>query len=127
MSARPILLQTAGVRIAYGLVSLLAPRLVFAAARMGDPEPDARYANALFGGRDLTVAATTISLLNAGREREALWVNASCEATDLAALLFEARRRRAVEPTLVLGVIFNALGWLSVARAARRLAPPPSG
>jgi hypothetical protein len=85
------------------------------------PAPDTRYLNAAFGGRDFTVAAVTEAALRAGREKEAVWVNASCEATDLAALLLEVRRRGGLDAITAIGIGFNALGWLSAARAARGL------
>ena len=120
MTARRLLLQAAGVRTAYGVVSLAAPEALFAAARVR-PDPDTRYANALFGGRDLTIAGMTVAAVNGGREREALLLNASCEATETAVLLIELKRRGGLAPVLAMGLALNALGWLSVVRAARLL------
>lgn len=120
MSARRILLNGALVRTAYGLLSLLAPRAVLSPAGLDDAE-EPRYFNALFGGRDLTVAGLTVAAVRAGREREALLANVSCEATDLVALAQEVRQRGGIDSTLRAGVVFNVLGWLSWAAAARAL------
>jgi hypothetical protein len=42
-------------RIVYGVLALLFPRRMFAASGLGEPDPDVRYFNALFGGRDIVV------------------------------------------------------------------------
>ena len=120
-SAARILRQTSLIRIAYGIGAWAAPDVIFRAFGLPAPAPDTRYLNAAFGGRDFTVAAVTETALRAGREKEALWVNASCEATDLGALLLEIRRRGGVDPVVLVGIGFNAFGWLAVARAARGL------
>jgi hypothetical protein len=75
------------------------------------PEDDPRYLNALFGGRDLTVVGVTAVAMNRGREREAIMLNLSCEATDLIALLQELRQRGGTDETTVAGIAFNAFGW----------------
>lgn len=118
-SARSILRQSSLVRIGYGLGSWLAPDVMFRAFGLPPAADDTRYLNAAFGGRDFTVAGVTEAALRNGRERDALLVNASCEVTDLVALLLEARRRGGLDRVLLLGVGFNVLGWISVARAAR--------
>ena len=114
-----ILRRTSMVRIGYGLGSWAAPDLMFRAFGLPAPAPDTRYLNAAFGGRDFTVAAVTEAALRGGRETEAVWINASCEATDLAALLLEVRRRGGLDAITVIGIGFNAFGWLSTVRAAR--------
>ena len=62
MNARSILIGGVVARVAYGLTSLLAPKILFSSA---DPPvtDDTRYFNALFGGRDLTVAGLTVAAL----------------------------------------------------------------
>ena len=121
MPARRILLNGAIVRTAYGLLSLFAPKAIFAPAGQGKPPPDSRYFNALFGGRDLTVAAVTFAALRSGREREALLANVSCEATDFMALVQEIRQGRRVDSVVIVGALFNLGGWISWAMAARAL------
>ena len=119
MSARRILLNGVIARTAYGLLSLFAPKVIFAG--QGKPPPDSRYFNALFGGRDLTVAAVSYAALRSGREREALLVNVSCEATDFLALVQEIRERRSVDSVVIAGALFNLGGWIAWAMAARAL------
>lgn len=120
-STAAVLRQTSLIRAAYGVCTWVAPNVIFRAFGLPAPEPDTRYLNATFGGRDFTVVAVTEAALRAGREKEALWVNASCEATDLGALLLEIRRRGGLDPVMLVGIGFNAFGWLSIARAARGL------
>jgi hypothetical protein len=121
MSARNLILLGSTVRITYGLISLFAPKVIFALGGEEEVEDDTRYFNALFGGRDLTVAGLTIAALKAGREREALLANVSCEATDLVALLQEIRQRGGVDSTAAAGIAFNVAGWTTWALAARQL------
>jgi hypothetical protein len=120
MTTRRIMLNASAVRLGYGLLSLAAPDLLFKLS--GKPvEDEPRYFNALFGGRDLTVVAATLAALKAGREKEAVLINMSCEATDLAALLLEARRRGGLDQTLTAAIGFNAFGWSSWLAAWRKL------
>ena len=56
------------VRIVYGVLALLLPRRMFAAFGFGEPEPDVRYFNALFGGRDIVVGLWILKALT-GRRR----------------------------------------------------------
>lgn len=108
------------VRLAYGLLSLFAPNLLFKLS--GKPvEDEPRYFNALFGGRDLTVVGATVVALNAGREREAILLNMSCEATDLLALGQEVRARGGVDQTIAAAIAFNVFGWTTWLTALRRL------
>ena len=120
-SASTILRQTAAIRVGYGLGSWFAPQTMVRAFGLPEMEEDTRYLNAAFGGRDFSVAGVTEAALRAGRQREAFWLNASCEATDLVALLLEVRRRGGIDRTLAVGIVFNGLGWLSVARTWRTL------
>ncbi len=121
MSARGNLIAGAVVRTTYGLVSLFAPKILFSAAGEDEVVDDTRYFNALFGGRDLTVAGLTVAALRAGREREALLANISCEATDLVALVQEYRQRGELDSTLKAGIAFNVAGWTTWILAARSL------
>lgn len=106
----------AAVRVAYGVVSLAAPERLL---KLDEPEP--RYFNALFGGRDLTVAAAIVLALRAGREREAWALNATCEVSDLTALLLELRRRGGFDETLAAAAVFSAGGWATTLVAKRKL------
>ncbi len=120
-SARGVLYQGVVVRTIYGLLSLFAPKAIFAPARKWPTAPDTRYFNALFGGRDISIAIATLALVQAGREREAVMLNASCEATDMVSMAQEFRARGEVDGTIAGAIAFNVLGWLSVARAAKAL------
>jgi hypothetical protein len=114
------MLNVTSVRLAYGMLSMFTPDLLFKLS--GKPvEAEPRYFNALFGGRDLSVCAATISSLKAGRDREAVLLNISCEATDLVALLQEVRARRGLDQTLAAAIAFNAFGWTTWLSAWRRL------
>ena len=121
MSAPGILKQASALRVAYGLASLFAPDAMAKAARVPPPEPDARYFNALFGGRDFTVVLAVLTALRAGREREAVLINASCEVTDLAALVQEIRRRGGIDTPVAVGMAFNTVGTFLAVRAYRAL------
>ena len=120
MSGRSLLVVGTAFRAGYGLVSLFAPQILFSSARVPLAD-DSRYFNALFGGRDLTVAALTVSALRAGREHEAVLINYSCEATDLLALVQELRARGRVDATVAAGIAFNVAGWCAWTLAARGL------
>ena len=119
VSASAILMLNAGLRAAYGIGALLAPDAQARSIRMPPPEPDARYFNALFGGRDLTVAAATVALLRAGHDRAALALATSCEVTDLLSWMQEARRRGGSDAVVRIGAAFNAVGALTCLAAAR--------
>ena len=118
-SASSMLKQVSFVRVVYGVVTLFAPQLL-ERGDAGVPR-EARYTNALFGGRDLTIAGATIAALRAGREREAMLLNASCELTDSLSLVQELRRGRSMDETLGGALFFNVLGWTTVWRVARAL------
>lgn len=118
VSASAILMLNAALRTAYGVGALLAPDAQAWAARMPTLPADARYFNALFGGRDLTVAAGTAALLRGGHEKAALVVATSCEITDLLAWTQEARRRGDPDQTVLLGAAFNVVGALTCLAAA---------
>jgi hypothetical protein len=120
MTTQSIMRNGTSVRLAYGLLSLFAPKLLFKLS--GKPvEPEPRYFNALFGGRDLSVCAATAAALSSGRERDAVLLNLSCEATDLIALLQELRERGGLDQTLVAAIAFNTFGWATWLSAWRRL------
>jgi len=84
-------------------------------------EAEPRYFNALFGGRDLSIAAVTVSAANAGRERDAVLLNMSCEATDLAALVQELRQGRGFDQTMAAAVAINLSAWATWLSAWRKL------
>jgi hypothetical protein len=108
------------VRLLYGLFSLFAPNLLFKLS--GKPvEAEPRYFNALFGGRDLSVVAATYVALRAGRPKQAALLNMSCEATDLVALVQEARARGGLDQTLVAAIGFNVFGWATWLAAYRQM------
>ena len=80
-------------RIVYGVLALLFPRRMFAASGLGEPDPDVRYFNALFGGRDIVVGLWILKALREGDEDLALRANVGCEAMDSLALAQEIRLR----------------------------------
>jgi hypothetical protein len=114
-----ILLQGSALRAAYGLVALLFPKLLNAAAGLGEDEvdPDARYINRLFGGRDLLVAGLTVAAVRAGHERHATNINLICEGTDTVSLVEELRTRGGLDRTLAIGLAFNVAGYATCVRA----------
>ena len=114
-----ILLQGSALRATYGLLALLFPKALNAAAGMAeeDVDPDARYINRLFGGRDLLVAGLTVVAVGAGDEGDAININLVCEATDTISLLEELRTRGRLDRTLAIGLAFNVAGYATWLRA----------
>jgi hypothetical protein len=123
MAASKILMQGAALRATYGLFALLFPKALNASAGIPDEEvdPDARYLNRLFGGRDLLVAGLTVSAVRAGDERHALKINLISEGTDTISLLEELRTRGGVDRTVAIGIAFNVAGYATWVRALRAL------
>jgi hypothetical protein len=123
--ARAILIQGSIVRGAYGVLALLAPKVLVAAIpgmTEDDLDGDARYFNRLFGGRDLLVAfATVAAARRGGVEREALAANVFCELTDSISLAEELRSRRKLDQVTAIGALFNVAGYATWLRAARAL------
>jgi hypothetical protein len=109
------------LRTVYGVLALGAPRLMFRSAGQSEPDPNVRYFNALFGGRDIVVAGWTVAALRQGREREALAANIGCELGDSIALVQELRVRGGLDLFTGVGLAFNLLGWASWTRAAAAL------
>jgi hypothetical protein len=120
---RKVLLQGSAIRATYGLFALLFPKLLNAAAGMSeaDVDPDARYLNRLFGGRDLLVAGLTVAAVRAGDERGATTINLICEGTDTISLVEELRDRGGIDRTLAIGLAFNVAGYATWLRALRAL------
>lgn len=118
-AAGRILLQGSGIRAGYGTLALLFPKLLFGSVGMSeaDVDPEARYFNRLFGGRDLLVAGLTVIGARADQERQMTAVNLACEATDSISLLQELRARGAMERSLWIGLAFNVLGYATWLRA----------
>lgn len=108
------------VRILYGLFALFAPKRMFASMGFEDPEPDARYFNALFGGRDIVVGAWTLKAVGDGDIDQALLANAGCEATDMVSLVQEVRQRGGLDRATAAGIAFNVIGWANVIGIALR-------
>jgi hypothetical protein len=119
--AAKMLLQGSALRATYGLLALLFPNALNAAAGQTeeDVDPDARYINRLFGGRDLLVAGLTVAAVRAGDERQATNLNLVCEATDTISLLEELRTRGRLDRTLAIGLAFNVAGYATWLRALR--------
>jgi hypothetical protein len=121
--ASKLLLQGSAMRATYGLFALLFPRLLNASAGISEDEvdPDARYLNRLFGGRDLLVAGLTLAAVRAGQEQQATNINLICEGTDTISLFEELRTRGGLDRTLVIGLAFNVAGYATWLRALRAL------
>jgi hypothetical protein len=121
--AAKILLQGSALRATYGLLALLFPKLLNSAAGMAeeDVDPDARYLNRLFGGRDLLVAGLTAAAVKSGEHRHATNINLICEGTDTVSLLEELRSRGGLDRTLAIGLAFNVAGYATWVRALRAL------
>ena len=107
-------------RIVYGVLALFLPRRMFAALGFGEPEPDVRYFNALFGGRDIVVGLWILKAVRDGDEDLALKANIACEATDSIALATELRERGGFDGTTKAALVFNIVGWLSWLSVLRR-------
>jgi hypothetical protein len=107
-------------RIVYGVLALFLPRRMFAAFGFGEPDPDVRYFNALFGGRDILVGLWILKALREGDEDLALKANIACEATDSIALATELRERGGFDRATTAGLAFNLVGWLSWLGVLRR-------
>jgi hypothetical protein len=107
-------------RIVYGVLALFLPRRMFAAFGFGEPDPDVRYFNALFGGRDILVGLLILKALREGDEDLALKANIACEATDSIALATELRERGGLDRATAAGLAFNVVGWLSWLGVLRR-------
>jgi hypothetical protein len=124
-----ILLQGSVTRAAYGVLSLLFPRYLFASIGMKRVDDDTRYLNRLFGGRDLVVAAATADAVRHGRGSQAVALNLACEITDTVALVEEIRLTGRLRRALVIGIGFNLLGYATWIRAllapAAKPAPEP--
>ncbi len=109
------------VRIVYGLLALFAPKRMFDSFGFGEPEPDARYFNALFGGRDIVVGGWILKATDEGDLGTALAAHIGCEATDSIALAQEVRQRGGFDRATAAGLAFNLVGWASWIGVARRL------
>ncbi len=121
--AAKILIRGSIIRAGYGVLALLFPKLLLAASGMSEEQldPEARYFNRLFGGRDVLVAGLTVAAARAGEETLATEINLACEFTDTVSLLEEARGRGGMDRTLTIGLLFNLLGYFTWLRALRAL------
>jgi len=117
MSRGKILIRGSLVRAAYGVVALGFPQFIFGSIGIKEPDPDARYVNRLFGGRDVLVAGQTLIAVASGNGKSAVAANLFAEATDTVALVEEIRIRRKLDRVLIVGILFNAFGYLTWFRA----------
>jgi hypothetical protein len=118
-----ILIQGSMIRAAYGILALLFPKLLVKSVGMDEREldPEARYFNRLFGGRDLLVAGGTVAAVKAGQEQNATTANLVCEFTDTISAVQEWRARGKLDRTLVIGFVFNVVGYFTWLRALSAL------
>lgn len=121
--ASKLLMQGSAIRAAYGVLALFFPKFLAASAGMSeaDPDPEARYFNRLFGGRDIVVAGATVAAVRTGVERPAAQANLACELTDSIALVQEFRNRGGLDRTLSIALAFNVTGYVTWLRALRAL------
>lgn len=112
-----ILLQGSLIRAGYGIAALLFPKQLFGAIGMKDADPEARYVNRLFGGRDLVIALLTVDAARKGEGAKATVVNLLCEGTDTVSLVEELRLRGKLERSLIVGLVFNVVGYTTWVRA----------
>ncbi len=128
--AKRILIEGSLVRGAYGLISLLLPKLLFGLVRESEADlgVKARYFNRLFGGRDLLVASGTLAAVRSGALSGAVKANLACELTDTISLVEEVRvrggrrgLRTGMDRILALGLAFNIAGYVAWVRALRAL------
>ena len=119
--AAKLLIQGSVGRAAYGILALLFPKLLFKSVGMDEAgvDPEARYFNRLFGGRDLLVAGATVAAVKGGAEEQATKANLICELTDSVSLAAELRARGRMDRTLAIGLAFNVVGYLTWLRALR--------
>jgi hypothetical protein len=117
--AAKILIQGSIGRAGYGILALLFPKLLFKSVGMDETgvDPEARYFNRLFGGRDLLVAGATVAAVKAGAEKQATQANLICELTDTMSLAGELRARGGLDRTLAIGLAFNVVGYATWVRA----------
>jgi hypothetical protein len=120
--AAKILIRGSIIRAGYGVLALLFPKVLLAASGMSEEQldPEARYFNRLFGGRDVLVAGLTAAAAKAGEEKMATQINLACEFTDTVSLVDEARNRGGMDRTLTIGLLFNLFGYFTWLRAANR-------
>jgi hypothetical protein len=120
MVANP-LIQLSIVRALYGVLALLAPKLLARSVGMTEEQlgSEARYFNRLLGGRDLLVAAGTIAAVRGGTVKQATTANIVCEVTDSISLVEELRARGGVDRIVAIGLVFNVGGYATLLRALR--------
>jgi hypothetical protein len=118
-----ILIQGSMIRAGYGIAALLFPGPLTKSVGLKEIDPEARYFNRLFGGRDLLIAGQTLAAVRAGNTMQATMVNLVCEATDTVSLVQELRTRGKLERTLIVGLLFNVVGYLTWVRALLAGAP----
>ncbi|MGI8429894.1 MAG: hypothetical protein ACR2OB_11470 [Solirubrobacteraceae bacterium] len=121
------LIASSLARALYGVLALLAPKLLFGSVgiKQVGVDPQARYFNRLLGGRDLLVAGATLAAVRSGAHSAAVKANVACELTDTVALVEELRVRGRLDRTLAVGLVLNVGGyaaWLHAlwARYSRR-------
>jgi hypothetical protein len=121
--AAKLLIQGSVGRAAYGILALLFPKLLFKSVGMDEAgvDPEARYFNRLFGGRDLLVAGATVAAIKSGAEKQATKANLICELTDTVSLAGELKARGGMDRTLAIGLAFNLAGYATWVRALRAL------
>jgi hypothetical protein len=121
--ASTVLIQGSIGRAAYGILALLFPKLLFSSVGISEDQvdPDTRYFNRLFGGRDVLVAGATVAATRAGALRPAAKANLICEVTDSISLVEEIRARGGLDRVLTIGLAFNLVGYATWLRALRAL------
>ncbi len=112
-----LLIRGSLIRAAYGIAALAFPEILFKALGIKETDPDARYLNRLFGGRDLLVAGQTVAKVRGGGGGSATAINLIAEATDTASLVQEYKARGKFDRVLFVGLAFNIVGYATWLRA----------
>ncbi|WP_354699347.1 hypothetical protein DSM112329_05061 [Paraconexibacter sp. AEG42_29] len=110
----------AAIRIGYGVVAIARPDVMFKVLRMPE-HPDARGFNAFLGSRDIVVGLFSLRARDPQRIADAILLNQANEVIDSVVIAQELRAGRRGDIFSVVGVVFNAYGWLTWIKARKAL------
>jgi hypothetical protein len=110
------------VRIVYGVVALAAPRAWPRFFGLDPDNADARAWNNFLGSRDIALGLHGLAANDPARERDAIFLNQTCEVVDTLVVATEFRMGRPFGRFSFAGIVFNAVMhaiWLNVHRVRR--------
>lgn len=115
----------AGVRLAYGVVAILAPRAWPRFFRLDPDNQDARMWNAFLGSRDIALAVHSLKVAtDPSRHGDVILLNQACEVGDTLLVAQEIRHGRSPRSFVtVAAFVFNAVMhaiWIDVHRRRSR-------